>query len=127
MMSREEAIKLLAVITCYDNRNAGEGSVLAWCEASRRGDWTFEEALDAVHAHYAEETTFLMVAHVTHHVRARRAEEHRQARLPEWCGQCGNEWTDNRARGNARWRFHTNPETGEQNMCVCHPQSGAAG
>jgi|SRR5699024_4116637 len=120
-MSREETIQLLAVITYYDNRNAGEGTVRVWQESSRRAGWTLEEALDAVQEHYTYETAFLMPAHVTQHIFSQRAERKKLEKLPEWCGQCGNEWTDSRARGNPRWRFHTNMETGEHTMCECHP------
>ncbi|WIX76001.1 hypothetical protein QRX50_31575 [Amycolatopsis carbonis] len=119
MMSTHEAARVMALLTAYDNRNAGEGSIFAWSEASRRAGWSFDEAIEAVHTHYAETRQFMMPADVTRIVRA-----HRAARsLPEWCGKCGSEWPDDRAAKNPRFRYHTNQETEERVMCICHPNN----
>jgi hypothetical protein len=72
MMHRDEIINLLSAISAYDNRNASNAAILAWTETANRGRWTFREALDAIHAHYAEATTFLMPGHVTQLIKARR-------------------------------------------------------
>jgi hypothetical protein len=65
-------VDLLSAVTAYDNRNATPATILAWTEAGNRARWTYQEALDAVHAHYAESTEFVMPAHVTARIRARR-------------------------------------------------------
>ena len=121
MMTIEEVAHLLATIVAYDNRNVGKAALAAWSEAARRGDWTSDEALNAVHAHFAESTEWLMPAHVTKAIRARREEVERLRRVPEWCGKCGSEWPDQRAKGNPRFRFHRDRATDERRMCTCHP------
>lgn len=72
MLTRNETLDLLSAVTAYDNREATPENVLAWQEAAHRGRWTFDEALDAVHAHYVETDKWLMPAHITERVRDRR-------------------------------------------------------
>lgn len=72
MIEEPQVRQLLAVIMAYDNRKPGDNSVRAWSEAARRARWTFDEALEAVHAHYATETAWLMPGHVTTRIRAAR-------------------------------------------------------
>jgi hypothetical protein len=72
-MTEHEIRLLLAAAMAYDNRNPGQAAVLAWQEAAARARWTFAEAIDAVHAHYAESTAFLMPGHITQRLRARPA------------------------------------------------------
>lgn len=69
-----ETRQLLAVAMSYDNRKPADATVLAWGEASRRGRWTFPEAVEAIHEHYAGSTAFLMPAHVTQWIKTRRQE-----------------------------------------------------
>lgn len=64
---------LLAVAMSYDNRRPGEANLMAWAEAAERGRWTFESAREAIHAHYARSTEFLMPAHITAALRAQRS------------------------------------------------------
>ena len=71
-MSTDDVVDLLSAITAYDNRNASPANVIAWAKAAEIGRWTLPEALDAVHAHFAESTDFLMPAHVTARVKAAR-------------------------------------------------------
>lgn len=72
-MNDEQIRRLLVAAMAYDNRKMpGEANVMAWSEAARRGRWTFESALDAIHAHYAEDTTFVMPGHVTARIRKQR-------------------------------------------------------
>src|SRR6266536_2252130 len=54
----------------YDNRRPGDANIAAWMEAAHRGRWTFDAALDAIHAHYAENTDPLMPGHITTRIRA---------------------------------------------------------
>lgn len=72
MMTQNEIIDLLTAASAYDNRNASKAAVLAWSKSAELGRWTINEALDAIHAHYAESTTYLMPAHVTQWIRAQR-------------------------------------------------------
>jgi hypothetical protein len=73
-VTEDEVRKLLVVAMSYDNRKMpGQANVMAWCEAATRGRWTFTSALDAVHAHYSEDTAFLMPGHVTARIRKARA------------------------------------------------------
>lgn len=77
-MTEAEIKRLLAAAMAYDNRKPGQAAVLAWQEAARRREWTFEEALDAIHEHYASSTAFLMPAHVTEGIDASRRQRRRQ-------------------------------------------------
>jgi hypothetical protein len=66
---------LLAVVMAYDNRRPGEANVTAWLEQGIRCRWTYDEAREAVHAHFAASTDFLMPAHITAHIRAERQKQ----------------------------------------------------
>lgn len=73
MMLTEREIKLvLAAAMAYDNRKPGEANTAAWSEAANRGRWSFPEALEAVHQHYAERSEWLMPGMVTQAIRAAR-------------------------------------------------------
>lgn len=73
-MTRDQIIDLLTAAAAYDNRRPDQTSIHAWAESARRGHWTFEQALDAIHEHYATSTDRIMPAHITRHVQtARRA------------------------------------------------------
>ena len=71
-LTEYEVRGLLTHAMGYDNRKPGDLNVASWIEASRRARWTFPEALEAVHAHYAERSEFLMPGMVTAHIRAAR-------------------------------------------------------
>ena len=77
-MTELEIRTLLAAAVAYDNRRPSQANIAAWCEAANRAGWTFPAALDAIHAHYAESTAFLMPGHIT----TRLAE--RSARDTDW-------------------------------------------
>jgi len=81
-MNNGEVIDLLSLITAYDGRNAGPAELHAWAEAAQRGRWTYAEAADAVSAHFAESTEWLMPGHITQRLRQRRAEPPRSNALP---------------------------------------------
>lgn len=72
MLTPDEVRQVLTVAMGYDNRNPGQVNVAVWGEAARRGRWTLDEAVDAVHAHYATETAWLMPGHVTARIRTAR-------------------------------------------------------
>lgn len=72
MITDPEVRRLLAAVMAYDNRKPGEANVLAWSEAARRGRWTFDEALEAIHTHYADRSEWLMPGMVTAHIKATR-------------------------------------------------------
>ncbi|MGW4484307.1 hypothetical protein ACWEOE_10765 [Amycolatopsis sp. NPDC004368] len=78
MLTDDQIRALLAAAMGYDNRRPGELNLAAWREASDRGRWTFGEAVNAVHEHYATSTEFLMPAHITQRLKADR----RHAPLP---------------------------------------------
>jgi hypothetical protein len=73
-VTEDEIRGLLAAAMAYDNRRPGDANVAAWLEAATRARWTFPAALDAVHAHYATATQFLMPGHVTERIRQDRRE-----------------------------------------------------
>lgn len=61
-MNRAECAQLLTVIASYDRRTLGEADVISWQGAI--GDLSFDECRDAVVKHYAQQTDWLMPAHV---------------------------------------------------------------
>lgn len=69
-LTESEVRRLLAVVMAYDNRKPGDAAVLAWAEAARRGGWTLDGALDAVHQHYSRSTEWIMPGHITETLRA---------------------------------------------------------
>lgn len=70
MLTDPQVRALLAAAMSYDNRKPGNANVAAWTEAATRGRWTFDAALDAIHAHYAASTDFLMPGHITQRIKA---------------------------------------------------------
>lgn len=70
-MTPDQVAALLVVAMAYDNRKPGDATVAAWTEAALRGRWTFETAVEAIHAHYATSTDFLMPGHITARIRQR--------------------------------------------------------
>jgi len=56
----------------YDKRKPGVADVAAWTEAAHRANWTLREARDAVLAHFAYTTDYLMPGHVTARIQAER-------------------------------------------------------
>lgn len=71
-LSEADVKRLLVAAMAYDNRRPGEAATAAWMDAAHRGRWTFGEALEAIKAHYAESTEFLMPAHITARLRQNR-------------------------------------------------------
>lgn len=64
---------VLATAMSYDNRKPpGQANVVAWCDSAARARWTFDAAIEAVKAHYAEDSAFLMPGHITARIRKER-------------------------------------------------------
>lgn len=66
---------LLTACMGYDNRRPGQLNIAAWKEASERGYWTFEFALEAIHSHYSRTDDFITPAAVTKMVKSMREHE----------------------------------------------------
>jgi hypothetical protein len=73
VLTRDETLDLLSAAAAYDSRNPSDAQTMAWAEAARRGRWTFPEALDALHEHYATRTEFLMPGRITEAIKTRRS------------------------------------------------------
>lgn len=71
-MTHDDVIDLLKVLAAYDKRTVGEADVLVWSEQARRGRWTRDEAVEAVHEHHHRSPEFAKPAHVDQLVRAHR-------------------------------------------------------
>jgi hypothetical protein len=71
-MTEQEIRALLIAAMAYDNRKPGNATVAAWLEAAQRSRWTFDAALDALHAHYAESADWVMPGHITARLRTAR-------------------------------------------------------
>lgn len=72
LMTQQEIRQLYAMVMSYDNRKLSEANLRAWWEQSHRNRWTLHEAIEAVQQHHAESSAFLMPAHVTELIRAKR-------------------------------------------------------
>lgn len=81
-MTHPEIVRLLQVITVYDGRDRGADDARAWQESADRARWTFGEALNAVHEHFAHATGedwWIKPGHITERIRTGRrakAEQH---------------------------------------------------
>jgi hypothetical protein len=73
-VTEQEIRALLAAAVAYDNRRPANANVIAWEEAANRAGWTFDAALDAVHAHYAESAAWLMPGHITARLAAAKSD-----------------------------------------------------
>lgn len=82
-MTEHEIRALLAAAVAYDNRRPSNANIAAWLEAATRANWTFAEALDAIHDHNAENPEFLKPAHITQRIRATRGTGQPPAYRPE--------------------------------------------
>lgn len=80
-LSEEQIKHLLVTAMAYDNRKPGESHVSAWGEAAWRERWDYHGALEAIHAHYATNTSFLMPAHITAHIKVHRQDEQMRKQL----------------------------------------------
>lgn len=71
-MNEQQVRALYAAAVAYDNRRGSEANITAWTEQALRNRWTFPDALEAIHQHYASSTEFLMPAHITAIIADRR-------------------------------------------------------
>lgn len=79
-LNRDQVAALLVVAMAYDNRKPGDATVAAWTEAAHRGKWRFGPAREAIHAHYASSTAFIMPGHITDRLKV-------ESRFPPRYGQ----------------------------------------
>lgn len=66
-MNLSETARLLGAMAAFDRRTVGDGDVIAW--QAVLSDAAFEDCLEAVKGHYAEQTEWMMPAHVRRAVR----------------------------------------------------------
>jgi hypothetical protein len=71
-MNEIEIIDLLTWIAGYSNRTTGQSDIVTWLTAAQRSSWTFEEALEAVHTHYANTDIWIMPGHITQIIKTHR-------------------------------------------------------
>lgn len=87
-MNLPETANLLTSMSAYDQRTIGESDVIAW--QAVLSDAPFEDCVEAVKRHYAEQTDRMMPAHVRRLVRDIRREREMAARATGWApGQAG--------------------------------------
>lgn len=85
-MNLSETAELLTMISAFNNRTIGEGDVNAW--QSVLNDVALDDAREAVRRHFAEQTDWMMPAHVRRIVRD--IERERQVSATKWApGQYG--------------------------------------
>jgi hypothetical protein len=120
---------LLAAAMVYDNRKPGDAAIMGWAEAASRGRWTYGEALNAIHAHYAESRDFIMPGDITQRIRARR---HRPApvrallaepdRVPADPARVAAMVAEIAAKFG--WRTYAEPTTGDLDQACPHCDAG---
>ncbi|SNY84289.1 hypothetical protein SAMN04244553_3614 [Nocardia amikacinitolerans] len=71
-MTRDEIEALLTFAGTYDSREVGEAMVTAWLAAAVHAQWTNDEAIDAVIAHYAANNDWIRPGHITQTIRGSR-------------------------------------------------------
>lgn len=87
-MNLSEAADLLTAMSAFDRRTIGDGDVIAW--QAVLSDAPFADCLEAVKRHYAEQTEWMMPAHVRRLVRDIAGEREALARHTGWApGQAG--------------------------------------
>jgi len=74
-MNEREVKSLLAIATGYDGRLSGNVELENWKMVAAIQRWTFEEARDAMHSHYANSSEFAMPAMITKIIKDRRQDE----------------------------------------------------
>lgn len=79
-MTPEETGKLLATVAAIDRRKVGTLDVIAWHRIV--GDLRYADCENAVMAHFAESTDWLMPAHVRQRVREMRARRIEDTEIP---------------------------------------------
>lgn len=85
-MNLSETARLLSTIAAFNNRTIGEGDVVAW--QSVLSDVPLADAEEAVRRHFAEQTDWLMPAHIRRGVRDIQRE--RDVAATKWApGQFG--------------------------------------
>jgi hypothetical protein len=72
-VNTREIAQLMELIIGFDGREPGDAELEAWAQAARHGHWSLPEALAAVIDHYTTTTEWLKPAHITTHIRDRRA------------------------------------------------------
>lgn len=70
-MNYDETAKVLAAIQIYDARHVDQATVKAWHKMI--GRFTMQDCLNAVEAHFAESTEYLLPAHVIRRVKSIRS------------------------------------------------------
>lgn len=87
-MNRSETANLLTSMASFDRRTIGESDVIAW--QGVLADAAFDDCLEAVKRHYAENTEWMMPAHVRRIVWNIHGEREAAARSTGWApGQAG--------------------------------------
>lgn len=79
-MNRSEAAQLLGLAAAADRRTIGDADVLTWADLLH--DVAFEDARQALHEHYRQETRWVMPADIRKRVKAARQARVEAAPLP---------------------------------------------
>lgn len=126
-ITNTEAIDLLTAASVYDSRKPNPDAVLAWMKASELGRWSFPEALNALHEHYATSRDYLMPAHITERIKARRAQPGRPELPPG--SPAGRARVDDaiaEVAKNLGWKRPPDPDENRRVLAVRCPWCSAA-
>ncbi|MET7752333.1 MULTISPECIES: hypothetical protein [Actinomycetes] len=78
-MTRDEIVEILTYASSHDSREVGDAMIVAWLTAANFAGWTYDEAMTATVAHYAETDKWIRAGNVTQIIQNRRA-----TRPPWW-------------------------------------------
>lgn len=68
-MTYDEMAELLQKVQSYDNRTVDRQLILVWLEAAHAAGWTTKSAHGALRNHIANNTAYLVPAHITQGIR----------------------------------------------------------
>lgn len=88
-MNRTEVGQLLALAALVDNRTVTPEACLMWHELT--GAIPYQDAVEAMHAHYRESTDWLMPAHVVRRVTSMRKALEPRTMSPAIPASCATE------------------------------------
>lgn len=95
-MNREDAVKLLAIASAFDNRKPNEAQAIAWAEVLTGLDP--RDCVEAIKAHYKESKEYLMPAHIVARARTMMLDRRDQERVAEHLAIMAGPDTSDRTR-----------------------------
>jgi hypothetical protein len=111
-MTKAEVERLLVAISMYDNRQIDTAAdPLAWGKSAELANWTLEEAMEAVHEHFAFDPNYLTQALLTSRIRDNRRDRRMRENAAQLTAMPRGEDPD--------WGRSNSPELEELHRMAC--------